>query len=328
MNINNNFQLNTVNLHSALPTVSVLMIAYNQGKYIAEAIQGVMAQRGQFKLRLIIGEDYGNDATRQICEGYARKYPDKILLLPSDRNYGIQRNFIRVLQACFDSDYLAICEGDDKWTDPDKIDSQLEFLQGNKEYVAHSHNVIKRNLITGEDSPFGKEESCELDFDELFCGWTFHAVSLVVKTDVLKNIPLDRLPYFISADRFLNRWIACHGRLFYDGEKYMAVYHRHDSGASQNSNRLVLRYQERDMLNFFDDYVSKENWESLIKSKKNALQDIAYFSALENGDMKNRFKVLAQYIFITRLSKLSNVYYVLLIMLGHRFYRFHQLLKN
>ena len=140
-------------------------------------------------------------------------------------------------------------------------------------------------------------------------------MSLVVKTDVLKNIPLDRLPYFISADRFLNRWIACHGRLFYDGESIWRFIIAMTVEPLKTVTGWFLGIKSATclislLLRF------KRKLESLIKSKKNALQDIAYFSALENEDMKNRFKVLAQYIFITRLSKLSNVYYVLLIMLG------------
>ncbi len=311
-----------------LPTVSVLMIAYQHENYIAEAIEGVVSQQGSFNLRLIIGEDYGTDSTRIICEKYAQEHPNKIVLLPSDRNYGIQGNFLRVLKACLDADYIAICEGDDKWIDPNKLSKQLRFLLENNQYSAHAHNVIKKNIMTGETTPFSDEAQRELSFAELFNGWFFHAVSLFVRSDIFKDIPFDQLPYFISADRFMNRWIACHGRLFFDGKQLSAIYHRHDSGASQNSNRLALRTQERDMLAFFDNYVPKENGHYLVKAKMDTLQDLAYYYALGYGELKQKWALLLEYLDLMSFSNKQSYYFLCCFIFGRYFFRTWDSLKT
>src|SRR6516164_8232942 len=116
-----------------MKTVSVFMITYNHGKYISEAIESIVSQKTNFEFELVIGEDCGPDDTRAICEQYAAKYPDIINLLPSDKNYGPMGNTIRVMYACTGK-YVALCEGDDYWTDPYKLQKQVDFLEANPDF--------------------------------------------------------------------------------------------------------------------------------------------------------------------------------------------------
>ena len=82
---------------SDYPMVSVLMITYNHDLYIAQAIEGVLMQKVDFEMELVIGEDCSTDSTRAICSDYASKYPGRIRLLTSDRNHGMMPNFLRTL---------------------------------------------------------------------------------------------------------------------------------------------------------------------------------------------------------------------------------------
>ncbi len=114
-------------------TVSVCMITYNHEKYISQAIEGVLIQKCNFSVELVIGEDCSTDNTKNICNEYARTNSN-IKLLPSEKNIGIMPNFIRTLQACTGK-YIALCEGDDYWTDPYKLQKQVDFLERNPVYV-------------------------------------------------------------------------------------------------------------------------------------------------------------------------------------------------
>jgi glycosyltransferase involved in cell wall biosynthesis len=311
------------------PSVAVLMIAYNHEKYIREAIEGVLMQRGEFDLRLVIGEDCGSDKTREICERYAAGNPAVIHLLPSDRNHGVQKNFLRVLRECLRSDYVALCEGDDKWTDPRKLSHQVEFLDSERDFAAHAHNVTVRNLMTRQDRDFGGPGAKELTFGELFSGWPFHAVSLVARAAVLRDIPELQLPNFISADRFINRWIACHGRVFYDGSKDMAVYHRHDAGASQLSNHLELRHQEDAMLRFLKAHVPERFLEHYRQARVAVLQDLVLYAAHGLGEVRlKKLRMIDEYVRLTRLAGGNNIYYILLMLFGRPFYRLNEKLKK
>lgn len=118
---------------SDYPMVSVLMITYNHDLYIAQAIEGVLMQKVDFEMELVIGEDCSTDSTRAICSDYASKYPGRIRLLTSDRNHGMMPNFLRTLDSC-SGKYIAMCEGDDYWIDPLKLQKQVHFLEANTDF--------------------------------------------------------------------------------------------------------------------------------------------------------------------------------------------------
>jgi len=134
--------------------VSVCMITYNQEKYIAEAIEGVLMQQTGFPVELIIGEDCSTDNTRNICLEYKEKHPDFIKLLLPEKNLGIMPNFIATLNACTGK-YIALCEGDDYWIDPNKLQKQVDFLEANEDFSTCFHQVrIKKeheNIIVDDD---------------------------------------------------------------------------------------------------------------------------------------------------------------------------------
>ena len=115
------------------PLVSVHMITYNHETYIAQAIEGVLIQETDFPIELIVGEDCSTDRTRGIVFDYQRKHPDMIRIITSDKNVGAPKNGLRIYKACRGK-YIAICEGDDYWTDPYKLQKQVDFLEANPDY--------------------------------------------------------------------------------------------------------------------------------------------------------------------------------------------------
>ena len=122
------------------PVVSVLMITYNHEKYISEAIEGVLMQKTTFPIELIIGEDCSTDSTRKIVVEYAEKHPDIIRPLLPESNLGMMKNFIKTMEAA-KGKYIALCEGDDYWTDPYKLQKQVDILEANENIVAVATNA-------------------------------------------------------------------------------------------------------------------------------------------------------------------------------------------
>lgn len=127
--------------------VSICMITYNHEKYIAQAIESVVCQETDFAYQLVIGEDFSTDGTRAICDLYAARYPDKIKLLPSEKNHGMMANAKRTSAEC-NAKYLAQLEGDDFWIDNKKLQKQVEYLEKHKDVAAVAHNV--KELIGNE----------------------------------------------------------------------------------------------------------------------------------------------------------------------------------
>ena len=106
--------------------VSVLMLTYNQERYINEAIRSVMLQETNFPFELVIGNDASTDCTGTICADWQKKYPEQIVLFNRKKNLGLQQNFIQTYTRCR-GQYIAICEGDDFWTDKRKLQIQADF---------------------------------------------------------------------------------------------------------------------------------------------------------------------------------------------------------
>jgi glycosyltransferase involved in cell wall biosynthesis len=115
------------------PLVSVSMITFHAQDFIAEAIEGVLQQKVDFPIEVVIGDDCSRDKTRAICLQYAEKYPDIIRVLPEEKNLGISANTARTMNACTGK-YIAVCDGDDIWTDPLKLKKQVAFLEKHPDY--------------------------------------------------------------------------------------------------------------------------------------------------------------------------------------------------
>lgn len=113
------------------PVVSVSMITYNHEPYIRQAIEGVMMQKTDFEFELIIGEDCSQDKTREICFEYQKKYPDKIRVLWWHENVSKLGGNGRRCAARRRGEFVALCEGDDYWTDPYKLQKQINVFREN-----------------------------------------------------------------------------------------------------------------------------------------------------------------------------------------------------
>jgi len=124
------------------------MLTYNHAPYIQQAIEGVLEQKTTFPFELVIGEDCSTDGTREIVFSYQKKYPDIICVVTSEKNVGLKKNGIRTGKAC-KGKYIAFCEGDDYWHNPEKLQMQVELLEANPDvslvHSEHDQLYVKTN---------------------------------------------------------------------------------------------------------------------------------------------------------------------------------------
>lgn len=220
------------------PFVSVCMITYNHQSYIAEAIEGVLMQKTTFPFELVIGEDCSSDRTREICLEYQRKYPDVIRLLMNEQNIGMIPNFVQTLKAC-QGKYIALCEGDDYWTDPMKLSEQVSFLEENNSFSASSHNVtVIYEDSNRESHSFGKDVPQIIKPDDLVGLRKFHTASVVFRKYIIEDTPLPT--NITSGDRALFLLLGCHGDIAYLN-KLMAVYRKNNTGISSWVTEKILK---------------------------------------------------------------------------------------
>jgi glycosyltransferase involved in cell wall biosynthesis len=129
--------------------VAIWMVTYNHEKYIEQAIESVMIQKTNFNYKLFLGEDCSTDNTKEICEKLKKKYPEKIELYLNKVNIGANNNAQQIYNVCFNSGakYIAMLEGDDYWTDPLKLQKQVDFLEANSGYVC----CLTQSLVGDSD---------------------------------------------------------------------------------------------------------------------------------------------------------------------------------
>ncbi len=113
------------------PLVSVLIITYNHEKYIRDAINGCLDQKSNFSYEIIIHDDASTDGTGEIVKEYAEKYPDLIIpIIQTENQYSKGFKFIpEILVPMAKGKYIAFCEGDDYWCDPNKLQKQVEIME-------------------------------------------------------------------------------------------------------------------------------------------------------------------------------------------------------
>lgn len=110
--------------------VSVCVTAYNHAPYIAQCLESILAQRCDFGVEIVVGEDCSQDSTLAICQSYAERYPTKVRLVTSPQNVGMRANYRRVVEAARGR-YVAFCDGDDYFLSEDKLRLQVEALERN-----------------------------------------------------------------------------------------------------------------------------------------------------------------------------------------------------
>lgn len=123
------------------PLVSIPMLAYNHEPYIRQAIEGVLMQKTNFEFELVIGEDASTDRTREICFEYQKRFPDKVRVLWSEENvFKIGGNAIRTRSHCRGK-FIALCEGDDYWIDPNKLQKQVDLIEKTQANMCVAFNI-------------------------------------------------------------------------------------------------------------------------------------------------------------------------------------------
>ncbi len=218
------------------------MITYNHENYIREAIEGVLMQKTPYPLELVIGDDCSTDNTPNICNEYKAKYPNKIRLLLQEKNIGANLNFITTLQSCTGK-YIALCEGDDYWTDPNKLQIQVEYLINNPDFAICFHNA--RTLIqeTGDDKNIIIKTSPkdEYTIKDVIKHNIIPTLTCMFRNNLAGNFPkwyFDSFP----GDWPLHILNAQYGKIKYI-DKIMGVYRIHEGGAVSLGKHIESNYK-------------------------------------------------------------------------------------
>ena len=131
--------------------VSVVMVAYNSAPYIGEAIAGVLRQKCDFKVQLVICDDASTDNTGGIVTEWDKRHPGVIDYHRNDLNLGVQRNYLKALSLCRGK-YITMCDADDYWCCRTKLSRQVAYMEAHPDCTVCYHRVVNYYEATREIS--------------------------------------------------------------------------------------------------------------------------------------------------------------------------------
>lgn len=208
--------------------ISIVMITFNHEVYITQAIKSVLSQKTEkFDVELIIADDASTDATAEVIETFRKKYPKIIKPILHKNNIGIQDNFLGALNAA-KGKYIALCEGDDYWTDSSKLDRQYRYME------SHSNDYLVFHPVEVKDELSNKIIGCYPD-DQISKTYTLEELldhNFIQTNSVLyRNIG----PYkdnnvnnMLPLDWYIHLYHARCGEIGFI-DRRMAVYRKHTS---------------------------------------------------------------------------------------------------
>jgi glycosyltransferase involved in cell wall biosynthesis len=289
---------------NSTPMVSIVMITYGHENYIGQAMEGVLMQECNFEIELIIANDCSPDKTDDVVKEIINNHQKSSLIkyIKHKKNIGMMPNFVFALKKA-QGKYIALCEGDDYWTDPLKLQKQVDFLEENKGYsliASNAHTNLKDKKImynTRKDGNF----FCK----DILLGNFIPTASIVFKRENLF------LPDFFlespAGDWLLTAYVLRNKKGYYTSEP-LVFYRVHDGGVwsslkLKNDVKIILKNANM----FFSNYkiFSKMKKDSLfnkeelkiIEKKKNSNGYQYNRLLLTNSEINENLKRIPLYKF-------------------------------
>jgi glycosyltransferase involved in cell wall biosynthesis len=312
------------------PMVSVVMITYNHEKYIAEAVNGVFMQKCDFDIEFIIANDKSTDHTNQTINEIIDQttIPDHIKMryYNHPNNKGVMKNFIWSLNQA-KGNYIALCEGDDYWTDPLKLQKQVDFLEGNPEYVVCCHNA---SIIDENGNLTHEKKRPELNKDHDYLSLELQKGAFLLTLSMVFRNVLDEYPTSFSkvlnGDTFLISLIGAFGKGRYIEDIKLAAYRVHSGGIwseLDNSKRIKARRVFNEVL--MSHYKTKAQLHSFFYDKQVNLSR----TLLRNLRSTDTFKDYLDYnFFYIRYNHIHKSKYRLKELLKFNWFYWRDLINN
>lgn len=197
-----------------IPLVSVCCLTYNHEQYIKQCLDGILMQKTNFPFEVLIHDDASQDGTQRVIKEYEKSNPDIICpFFQTNNQYSLGKGFVGlgIMFTNARGKYIALCEGDDYWTDPMKLQKQVDFLESHPEYSMCFHNAMEHWVDKySKDKLFSKVEDRDYYGPELYKVWTVPTASCCLRSAVIDDDyyqVLRRNPNFCFGDILI--FIAC-----------------------------------------------------------------------------------------------------------------------
>ena len=296
----------TLDNNNKQPLVSICCTTYNHESYIRETIDGFLMQKTKFPIEIIIHDDASPDKTAEIIKEYADKYSDLVIPILQTENQlskGISPSNVYVWPRVRGK-YIALCEGDDYWTDPLKLQKQVDFLEANEHYglvyteidrLHENTQIVEKNAFV---NTLGIHPNTYTDF--LVNPWFLAPCTWVFRRDLLAGLICQ--DNWKVGDYPLLLWIAHQSKIYFLNDN-TAVYRILDKSASHHSSDISSYFFRKGIFNIQNYYL---NIDTLDESLHSCIKENFYFPYFikiclyDNNDVRKD-----SYTFIKEKEKLT-----------------------
>lgn len=240
--------------------VTIRCLVYNHEPYLRQCLDGFVMQKTNFRFEAIVHDDASTDGSADIIREYAAKYPDIIKpIIQTENQYSKRDGSIRrIMNAHTHGKYVAMCEGDDYWIDPSKLQRQVDFMEANIDYSLCFHNAIVLNerieLKERIKSFCFFKQSQQISTELLIEDWCIPTASVLYRKECRDKL---ELPRTFSGDYTLELGLASVGKIHYM-DRYMSVYRLNNGGVSSKISMKKWANQLIDLLDWFDNHTSNK----------------------------------------------------------------------
>ncbi len=296
------------------PVVSICSITYNHAPYIRQCLDGFLMQKTNFPFEIIINDDCSTDGTTEIIKEYAEKYPDLIKPIFHEENQykkGVRGMFVKYVFPKAQGKYLALCEGDDYWIDPLKLQKQVDILESDDSvsmvYTSFKTVDSKGNLMLRPDYENYKKRSFTGDvFYKLITSGNFiMTLTTCFRKEIYENDVIKGYPVMLDYALFLG--VSSTGKAVFLPEEtgcYRYVGNSATNANSKNIQRECLKIRTYYVNAIFDGKINREKCYSLNKR-------IKFYTLLLSNALKFYFKGLDKELLKLLMSKKKELIFLI-----------------
>ena len=218
-----------------VPVVTIVCIAYNHARFVAEAIEGFLLQETSFPVEIIIHDDASSDTTADIIRSYEKRYPHLIRsVLRRENQMGAGKAVLRPLLQEARGEFIAFCEADDYWTSPNKLESQVERLREDprRTFAAHAVEIVGADgRRLANKGTYHTAKTGPVRFVDVLHSHFIPTLSLMFRRTAVARLP-DCYERVLNGDIVLALTFTAHGEGWFD--RYpMGVYRQHAGGITK-----------------------------------------------------------------------------------------------
>lgn len=282
-----------------IPLVSISCITYNHAPYIRQCLDGFLMQKCDFDFEILVHDDASTDGTSEIIREYYSKHPDIIKpIIQQENQYskGVRGIMARFNFSRAQGKYIALCEGDDYWTDPLKLQKQVDFLEENLDYsfVSGNTNIIRDGIIVSHLLNY-----TEIRFEDMLATNILgtNTCTLMFRR---KDFNYKYYQQFSTAkfgDWMLYLFLLKKGKGFFLSD-VLACYRVHNTGMWSSMSEIDRVYNLLEMHNHFEEVFP----EYLTQVKKNKQKELVNFQNIILNNYNKTRKVFDFELFLTKIK--------------------------